>query len=291
MRSYSNEIPGSRGVAALAALAMTLAACGEEPLAPEVGPTLDVVAEMGRVNEGRGQVFVVTSTTDLGDRSLRQAIIDSNGHPGRDIISFDIPGAGPHVIRPASPLPPIMDPVLLDGYSQPGASRNTSPTERGTNAVVKIALDASAAGPFVPGLVILAGDTKVRGLAIGHFQEGIVLASSGNRVAGILPDARDRLQHERWRSACDRALLHAQDQARGLALLSQSRPLRQGRRRRYGRLRPPSSPRSADTPKNQRYRPRRVALSPGSLRSASASIRPADSATRGRGTGRSRRRS
>ena len=37
-------------------------------------------------------------------------------------IDFDIPGSGPFVIQPATPLPAITHPVIINGYSQPGAS-------------------------------------------------------------------------------------------------------------------------------------------------------------------------
>ncbi|MGD2112953.1 MAG: hypothetical protein PVI50_06175, partial [Gammaproteobacteria bacterium] len=47
---------------------------------------------------------VVTNTNDSGAGSLRQAILDANASLGPDTICFDIPGAGPHVIQPLTPL-------------------------------------------------------------------------------------------------------------------------------------------------------------------------------------------
>ena len=58
------------------------------------------------------------NTTDFGLGSLRKAIQDANTNPGSDTIQFDIPGAGPHTIRPGSELPALTGPVLIDGYSQ-----------------------------------------------------------------------------------------------------------------------------------------------------------------------------
>src|SRR4051794_36929671 len=62
--------------------------------------------------------------------TLREALTAANGdapsgdapagEPGLDTIAFDIPGAGAHAIRPASPRPAITAPVLIDGCSQPG---------------------------------------------------------------------------------------------------------------------------------------------------------------------------
>ena len=50
------------------------------------------------------------------------------GHPPverrgpRDTITFNIPGAGPHTIRPTefAPLPGLNQPVVIDGTTQPG---------------------------------------------------------------------------------------------------------------------------------------------------------------------------
>ncbi len=72
-----------------------------------------------------GQPGLVTNTNDSGPGSLRQAILDSNSNPGPDTIDFNIPGSGVHTISPTSALPTITDPVLIDGYSQPGSSPNT----------------------------------------------------------------------------------------------------------------------------------------------------------------------
>ena len=71
--------------------------------------------------------FTVINTDDSGAGSLRQAILDANGNAGLDTIAFNIPGAGVHTISPATALPTITDPVVIDGYSQPGASPNTDP--------------------------------------------------------------------------------------------------------------------------------------------------------------------
>ena len=169
----------STRLAASLALGLLAAACDEQAVAPSSAPAFDLVG-----GASLGQAFVVTSTADAGAGSLRQAIEDANALPGLDGISFEIPGAGPHTIRPSSPLPPITDPVVIDGYTQPGAGPSTGSTELGSNAVVQVAVDGSAAGPFAPGFVVLGGGSTVRGLAIGGFQDGIVLVSGGNRVRG-----------------------------------------------------------------------------------------------------------
>jgi CSLREA domain-containing protein len=133
--------------------------------------------------------LIVNTTDDADDGacdaahcSLREALIAPNTVPGRDAIAFNIPGAGPHTIRPISALPTVTDPVTIDGYSQPGARPNTNPPALGTNAVLKIELDGSLAGPGVDGLHIIAGPSRVRGLVINRFSDGIELSGAGGNV-------------------------------------------------------------------------------------------------------------
>lgn len=129
-----------------------------------------------------GATFVVMTTADSGPGSLRQAILDANASGGTDTIAFNIPGSGPQTIRPISALPVIGDPVILDGYTQPGASPNTNPPELGSNAVLMIELDGTSAGSAF-GLTISAGSTTVRGLAINRFvNDGIRLFANGGNV-------------------------------------------------------------------------------------------------------------
>ena len=66
-------------------------------------------------------VFVVNTTGDSGPGSLRQAILDSNAATGAsNTIDFAIPGSGVQTITPASPLPSLTTPTIIDGTSQPG---------------------------------------------------------------------------------------------------------------------------------------------------------------------------
>ena len=55
-------------------------------------------------------------SADDGPCTLRAAIEQANFDAGTDTINFDITGAGPHTINPASALPTITDPVIIDGY-------------------------------------------------------------------------------------------------------------------------------------------------------------------------------
>ena len=118
-------------------------------------------------------VLSVTTTADSGPGSLRQAILDSNAAAGgTNTIDFDIPGQGVQTIAPASPLPAIADPVLIDGYSQPGY-----------DGTPMIELSGSQAGPS-DGLLIAGPDVTVRGLDINSFSQGAGIELSGTAATG-----------------------------------------------------------------------------------------------------------
>ena len=115
--------------------------------------------------------------------SLREAIIIANFRPGLDSIFFDIPDGGPYTIRPTTSLPAITDPVVIDGYTQPG----TSPATAMAAAELLIELDGIAIDLWgTPGLHITAGNSTVRGLVINNFRgAGILLETNGaNLVQG-----------------------------------------------------------------------------------------------------------
>ena len=145
-------------------------------------------------NAARGDVFTVTNTNNSGPGSLHQAILDNNAHYSNgampDRIEFDIPApAGPvaYTIYPTSadPLPPINMSVVIDGYTQSGASPNTNSLDTGTadlgtNAQIMIQIDGSSAGSSAAGLHVQAEGCQIYGLAINRF------ANTGS--SGILVD-------------------------------------------------------------------------------------------------------
>ena len=117
--------------------------------------------------------FSVTTTADSGPGSLRQAIINSNTETGgTNTIGFAIPGQGVQTISPLSPLPAITNPVLIDGFSQPGYA--------GTPL---IELSGSQAG-IADGLTITGSGVTVRGLDINGFAEGAGILISGASATG-----------------------------------------------------------------------------------------------------------
>lgn len=136
---------------------------------------------LGRAEPASAATFTVINTNDAGPGSLRQAILDANGNPGADTITFNIPGAGPHSIQPTSALPPVTDPVIIDGYTQTGASPNTNGPGLGSNAVLMIELDGTNGGSGrLHGLQINAAGSTLRGLVINRFSgNGVMICCSG----------------------------------------------------------------------------------------------------------------
>jgi titin len=117
-------------------------------------------------------IFTVVNTNDAGPGSLRQALLDANGQPGTNTIAFDIAGDGVQTIRPTTALPPITNPVILDGTTQPGYA-----------GAPLIELDGSAAGHGINALRVQAGDSTIRAMVIDQFDgTALVLQGGGGDV-------------------------------------------------------------------------------------------------------------
>ncbi len=115
--------------------------------------------------------FTVTSTGDSGAGTLRQAILDANSSPGKDLISFNIPGSPPFTITPLTGLPNISDPVTINGSTQPGYA-----------GLPLVGLVGTSAGT-ASGLDILTSNTTVRALFINRFNgSGIQIQNAHNNV-------------------------------------------------------------------------------------------------------------
>ena len=160
--------------------------------------------------------YVVNTTIDTGtggctasECTLREAIVAANAAVGSGLIKFSIPGdpAGAHTLSLNTPLPAITDALDINGYSEPGAAINTSPT--GFNAVLKIRLSGFTLTGAAVGLrVQSATAVTLRGLAIHSFRSsgsgdtaGIVLNGSGSvnihgcRIGGIAGDSSAGNRH------------------------------------------------------------------------------------------------
>lgn len=120
--------------------------------------------------------LLVQNVNDQGPGSLRDAIHCANSTSGTDTIQFAIPGPGVHTIRPLSPLPALVDPVIVDGTTQPAAQCSDDGVH-----ILLIELDGALAGGDA--ITIQGGDTTIRGMIINRFAgNGIRLESGRNQV-------------------------------------------------------------------------------------------------------------
>ncbi|WP_313914830.1 hypothetical protein [Tahibacter sp.] len=135
------------------------------------------------------------------DCSLRGALERANQTSVEDRIEFAIPTSDPSYQAPtghwriavgATALPSIENPVVIDGYTQPGALENTqTPDQGGLDALLAIELvPGTASGPQQNGLEIslnfpAQAASTFRGLAISRFARQIQLGgSAGHRIEG-----------------------------------------------------------------------------------------------------------
>jgi hypothetical protein len=147
--------------------------------------------------------YIVTTTADSGAGSLRDAITQVNAdtshalyaspsNPNVDEIDFNITAAsdtgggfnattGVATIQPQSALPTITNAVIINGYSQSGATPNTQAV--GDNAVLKIELRGSSS--IANGLELSGSSSN------GSSIEGLSMNSFGSSGAAnmILLDA------------------------------------------------------------------------------------------------------
>jgi titin len=129
-----------------------------------------IAVVLGALNSTAATLTVINAN-DSGAGSLRQAILDANTINGLDTIVFQIPGAGVHTIVLSAALPPITDPVVMDGTSQPGYA--------GTPL---IELNGTSAGSSA-GLRLLTAGSTISGLAINRFvAQGLLIQGAGSNV-------------------------------------------------------------------------------------------------------------
>lgn len=168
---------------------------------------------------------LVINTNSGGPGSLYAAIDEANEYPSltnngtiQADITFNIPTTDPGYNSTTNQftintmgLPTITEPVLLDGFSQPGASPNTNAmggSDPSDNAVRLIVLDGSlsitGANSAIRGLKIqnASGDgiditgsgasgNVVEGNSIDVLRSGINVTGSNNTIGGTDPSARN----------------------------------------------------------------------------------------------------
>jgi CSLREA domain-containing protein len=153
--------------------------------------TVTTVADDLIPNDGtvslREAITAINAGNNLGDPDI---IAQNPGTFGvNDTINFNISGSGPRQINVGSgsgiPLPTIVKPLTINGYSQPGASVNT--LTNGDNAIILIELSGASAGVNAIGLTLGTGSggSTIEGLVINQFSsQGMLIQSGGNVVAG-----------------------------------------------------------------------------------------------------------
>lgn len=106
----------------------------------------------------------VTNTNDSGSGSFRQALLDANNDPGVQVVSLAALGKNSNPILLQAPLPPLTDPVLIDGYG------------------IAI-LDGTNAGSGANGLVLQAGRSTIKGISIQGFDgHGLVIEGENHNL-------------------------------------------------------------------------------------------------------------
>src|SRR5438270_421818 len=122
---------------------------------------------------GFGSTFVVTNTNDSGYGSLRQAIDLANVTPndgGPDEIDFNVPGGGVQTIVLASALSTIIEPVIINGWSQPGG--NGAP-------VIEVTAQASTT---MDGLTVTGGSTTIPRLVLNNSAKATAVFSNDHNT-------------------------------------------------------------------------------------------------------------
>ena len=133
--------------------------------------------------------FTVNNTSDALPGSFRQAILDINAVPalGPHNIVFNIPASdincvaatGVCSISLLSGLPLFTKSVFIDGYTQAGATANTNPPSLGSNASLRVEINALAT--VGTNIYLGVSGSAVRGLVLNR-RVGIALGSTGNHT-------------------------------------------------------------------------------------------------------------
>lgn len=136
--------------------------------------TLKLLAALTIAAPCAAAILTVTSSDDTAGAScaatctLRQAITAANASAGSDVVRFNVSASGEVLIQPATPLPVITQPLVIDGYSQPNTAVNTA--SAGSNALLRVRLHGAAiATSGVAGLSGCAASVLIQGLSITGF--------------------------------------------------------------------------------------------------------------------------
>jgi len=181
------SIPLAVGCAPVTAQALSLSGAGvDDLLITSRGTSTGSCPSAFHLATAQANELVVTTTSDDGPGSLRQALEEANASSGPDIIRFRIPTsdpgffAGAFFIRLRSPLPEIRGGgVTLDGASQIAFTGATN----GDRPVIVL---TGEIGGTISGLVLASDRNAVRRLILSRFigadQAAIVIRGGAENV-------------------------------------------------------------------------------------------------------------
>ena len=85
-------------------------------------------------------------------------------------------------LQPTVALPSISDPVIIDGYSQTGASANTVASPGASDAVLRVEIDGSVAGGGLLTLNGTSGGSTIRGMVLNQAGAGVSFGTNIDNV-------------------------------------------------------------------------------------------------------------
>ena len=140
----------------------------------------DALADLVLLRPGHANITVmatqtqatasVTTNSNGGPGSLRDAIENANRTPGLDTINFSIQGGGTQVISLINQLPEITEAIVIDGTTQPGG---------------RVVIDGTGAGFGAEGVTVRGGNSRIRGLVFNNFTSSSI-GQGGDGVAIVV---------------------------------------------------------------------------------------------------------
>ncbi len=134
---------------------------------------------LGPAPTARAATFTVTTFSDSGSGSLREAITLANLFPDADVITFNLP-VGIDFVLLTSPLPAIINPVSIFGETQPDSFCNSDLPQ---DTKVGVRLLGGAAGAGAVGFDIRSNNVRVTGFSVeGFSSHGIVIQDADDAL-------------------------------------------------------------------------------------------------------------
>jgi len=137
-----------------------------EELEPRQVPATIIVNDTGDTVAVDGKITLREAIESINTGANVNADINVAGYGTNDTVDFGIGGAGVKLIEPANSLT-LSRKVVINGYSQNGASANTKALDAGNDAALMIEIRAKTG--VANGFVVSASDCTVRGLSIVRF--------------------------------------------------------------------------------------------------------------------------